>query len=163
MERHRFFADSVRFGPFSRMHPPSVSRRIFVLALAATTAVGTALLTRSTHALQSAPSAEASPQFYTEHVQPIFQANCYRCHAGLNHRGGLHLDTREGLMRGGKDGAVVVPGHPEQSLLVTLIRHQGPANDPRPMPPKSKLSDADIATVTEWIRAGAVMPPDQAH
>jgi len=51
-----------------------------------------------------------------------------------------------------------VPGHPEQSLLIKLIRHEGPANDPMPMPPKSKLSDADIATITEWVRNGAVMP-----
>lgn len=73
------------------------------------------------------------------------------------------MDTRAGMMRGGKDGAVITPGHPEQSLLVKLIRHEGPANDPKPMPPKSKLSDADIATITEWIRAGAAMPADQTH
>jgi cytochrome c551/c552 len=66
-------------------------------------------------------------------------------------------------MHGGKDGAVIIPGHPEQSLLIKLIRHEGPANDPKPMPPKGKLSDADIATVMEWIRAGAVMPADQTR
>ena len=55
-------------------------------------------------------------------------------------------------------GAVIVPGDPANSLLIKLIRHEGPANDPMPMPPKSKLSDADIATITEWIRSGAVMP-----
>jgi mono/diheme cytochrome c family protein len=145
------------------MNQQFVLRRFPVLALAVTVSVGSALIARSSHATQSAPAEEASPQFYTEHVQPIFQANCYRCHAGMNHRGGLQLDTRDALMRGGKDGAVIVPGHPEQSLLVTLIRHEGPAHDPRPMPPKGKLSDADIATVTEWIRAGAVMPVDSAR
>ena len=101
-----------------------------------------------------------TPEFYTAHVQPIFQANCYRCHAGLNHRGGLVMDMKAGLERGGKKGPVLAPGHPEQSLLVTLIRHEGPANDPMNMPPKGKLSDADIATVEQWIRAGAAMPPD---
>jgi cytochrome c551/c552 len=109
-----------------------------------------------------APDARfADPQFFVQQVQPILQANCYRCHAGLNHRGGLQMSTAAGLMHGGRDGAVIVPGHPEQSLLVKLIRHEGPANDPMPMPPRSKLSDADIATVTKWIEAGAVMPPDQ--
>jgi cytochrome c551/c552 len=44
--------------------------------------------------------------------------------------------------------------------MVKLIRHEGPAKDPKPMPPKGKLSDADIATVERWIRAGAVMPAD---
>jgi mono/diheme cytochrome c family protein len=99
-----------------------------------------------------------SVEFYNQRVQPIFATNCYRCHGGMNHRGGLHLDSKEGLMRGGHDGVVVVPGHPEKSLLVALIRHEGPATDPMPMPPKSKISDADISTVTEWIKAGAVMP-----
>jgi hypothetical protein len=100
------------------------------------------------------------PQFYTTKVQPILEANCYRCHGGMNHRGGLSLATRAGVMKGGRDGAVVVPGDPAASLLVKLIRHEGPASDPGPMPPKSKLSDADIATVERWVRAGAVMPAD---
>ncbi len=102
----------------------------------------------------------ANPAFYTSRVQPILQANCYRCHAGLNHRGGLVLDSKAGIAKGGHDGAVVVPGHPEQSLLVKLIRHEGPPNDPMPMPPKGKISGADIATVEQWVRAGAVMPSD---
>lgn len=114
------------------------------------------------HAVQGATDdpAAGTPQFYTARVQPILQANCYRCHAGLNHRGGLVLDTQAGMRRGGHDGQVIVPGNPEGSLLIKLIRHEGPKNDPMPMPPKGKISDADIATVTEWVRAGAVMPPD---
>jgi cytochrome c len=102
----------------------------------------------------------ARPGFYTTKVQPIFQENCYRCHGGMNRRGGLSLATRAGIMKGGKDGVVVVPSDPGASLLVKLIRHDGPANDPKPMPPKTKLSDADIATVERWVRAGAVMPAD---
>jgi mono/diheme cytochrome c family protein len=99
------------------------------------------------------------PEFYTAKVKPIFDANCARCHGGTNHRGGLNMDTRAGLLKGGHDGAVIVPGDPANSLLVKLIRHEGPADDPMPMPPnKPKISDEDIATVTEWIKAGAVMP-----
>ena len=105
----------------------------------------------------------ASIEFYTTSVQPILKANCYRCHGGMNHRGGLKLDTQAGLLHGGKEGSVLTPGHPEQSLLIKLIRHEGPANDPMPMPPKAKLSDADIATVTAWVKAGAVMPKDSAQ
>ena len=102
----------------------------------------------------------ASVEFYTKNVQPILQTNCYRCHGGMNRRGGLQIDTHERIMKGGKDGVVLVPGHPEQSLLIKLIRHEGPVDDPMPMPPKDKLSDADIATVTAWVKAGAVMPKD---
>jgi len=141
-----------------------VSRRfLFVFALTVVAYGATIFVARNMVASSSAPSAASSPQYYAEHVQPILQSNCYRCQAGFNHRGGLQLDTRAGLMHGGKDGSVIIPGHPEQSLLIKLIRHEGPANDPKPMPPKSKLSDADIATITEWIRAGAVMPADQAR
>jgi mono/diheme cytochrome c family protein len=100
----------------------------------------------------------SKPEFYTTQVKPIFDANCARCHGGLNKRGGLNMDTRESLLKGGRDGAVVVPGDPDHSLLVKLIRHEGPADDPMPMPPKRpKLSDADIATIARWIKAGAIM------
>jgi cytochrome c len=107
---------------------------------------------------QAADPAPNTPAFYTQKVQPIFQANCYRCHGAPNHRGGLSLDNKAGMLKGGHDGAVLVPGDPANSLLVKLIRHEGPADDPMPMPPKSKISDADIATVTAWIKAGAVVP-----
>jgi cytochrome c len=103
----------------------------------------------------------SQPAFFTESVQPIFQANCYRCHGGLNHRGGLNMGTRDLLLKGGHHGAAIVPGHPEQSLLVKLIRHEGPADDAMNMPPSpnAKISDANIATVESWIKAGAAMPP----
>ncbi|QMV20341.1 c-type cytochrome [Granulicella sp. 5B5] len=114
-------------------------------------------------AAYSAPNPDpGSAEFYTQKVKPIFESNCFRCHGGVNHRGGLTFDTQAGLLKGGHDGAVVVVGHPEQSLLVKLIRHEGPADDPMPMPPKGdKLSDADIATVSAWIKAGAKMPDAQ--
>lgn len=130
-----------------------------VLALAA------AALLWQPHTVDAQGSpAPSSVAFYTQRVQPIFEANCYRCHGGLNHRGHLSIATRAGLLRGGMDGAVVVPGNAEQSLLVKLIRHQGPADDPMPMPPAphEKLSDADIATIAQWIQAGMAMPPDPA-
>ena len=110
--------------------------------------------------VEAAQDEAAKPEFYTTQVEPIFKANCYRCHGGMNHRGGLNIQTREGMLRGGHDGTVLVPGDPAKSLLVRLIRHEGPQNDPMPMPPKARLSDADIATVEQWVRAGAIMPPD---
>ncbi|HEX4651615.1 MAG TPA: c-type cytochrome domain-containing protein [Granulicella sp.] len=111
-------------------------------------------------ALAQAP---ASAQFYAEKVVPVLQANCYQCHGGTSHRGGLSLATRAGMLKGGHDGTVLVPGHPESSLIVKLIRHEGPADDPMPMPPdKPKLSDADIAVVEQWVKAGAIMPGEIA-
>jgi cytochrome c len=114
--------------------------------------------------VQAAAQDEAAkPEFYTTKVLPIFQANCYKCHGGMNHRGGLSIQTRAGMLKGGHDGSVLVPGDPAKSLLVRLIRHEGPANDPMPMPPKlPKISNADIATIEQWVRAGAIMPEDVA-
>lgn len=121
--------------------------------------LGLAVLALGTGSAMAQDAALA--QFYSDKVLPVLQANCYSCHGGTNHRGGLSLATKAGLLKGGHDGSVVVPGSPEQSLIVKLIRHEGPADDPMPMPPnKPKLSDADIAVVTQWVKAGAIMPED---
>ncbi len=103
----------------------------------------------------------SKPAFYTTKVKPILETHCANCHMGLNRKGGLVFDTQAGLKKGGKSGAVIVPGDPAKSLFVKLIRHEGPVDDPMPMPPKKpKMSDADIAVITAWVKAGAVMPPD---
>ena len=104
----------------------------------------------------------AKPEFYTTRVKPVLDANCGRCHEGANHRGGLNMDTRDALLKGGHHGAAIVPGDPSTSMMVKLMNHAGPADDPMDMPPnKPKLSDADIKTVSDWIKAGAVMPAGQ--
>ena len=138
--------------------PTTKTYQLAALSFAFAGLVATAVLWRPSTVSAKSDPASNTEAYYTQKVQPIFQANCYRCHGAPNHRGGLHLDTREGLLQGGMDGAVIVPGHPEQSLLIKLIRHEGPTDDPMPMPPKSKISDADIAVVAEWIKGGAVMP-----
>ena len=107
----------------------------------------------------SAQDDAARPEFFTTRVQPILQNNCARCHGSMNHRGGLSLDTRDSMLKGGHHGPALVPGDPANSRLLTLIRHEGPSEDPMNMPPnRPKLSDADIATVEQWIKAGAVTP-----
>ena len=109
----------------------------------------------------AAQEAANKPVFYTEKVRPILQTNCGKCHFEMNHKGGLSLQTKASTMKGGRDGVVVVPGDPAKSTLLILIKHEGPADDPKPMPPKSpKMSDADIAVIEKWIKAGAVMPND---
>jgi cytochrome c len=103
------------------------------------------------------------PEFYTTKVEPILASNCYKCHAGMFHRGGLNLKTREGMLKGGHHGAAVVPGDPAKSLLVQLMRHEGTTDELQPMPPKKpKLSDADISVVEQWVKAGAIMPEGSA-
>jgi cytochrome c553 len=111
----------------------------------------------------AAQDAANKPAFYTEKVRPLLMTNCGKCHFDVNHKGGLSLQTKASMMKGGRDGVVIVPGDPANSLLVKLIRHEGPASDPMPMPAKApKMSDADIATIEQWVKAGAVMPDDPA-
>lgn len=136
-----------------------------VLALAIPAAV---IVTVSQSTLQetvgAAPDPAANPEFYTARVKPILDANCGSCHQGKNHRGGLNMDTRAGMLKGGHYGSILVPGDPANSLLIKLIRHEGPKDDPMPMPPKKpKLSDADIAVVSQWVAAGAVMSDSATH
>jgi cytochrome c len=109
----------------------------------------------------SAQDGANKPAFYLEKVKPILQTNCGKCHFDMNHKGGLAMDTKALMMKGGRDGVVIMPGDPANSMLVKLIRHEGPPDDPKPMPPKSpKMSDADIAVIEQWVKAGAVMPDD---
>jgi cytochrome c len=109
----------------------------------------------------SAQDDASKPAYYTETVRPILQTNCGKCHMDANHKGSLSLQSKESTLKGGRDGAVIVPGDPANSLLVKLIRHEGPADDPMPMPPHAaKISDADIAVIEQWVKAGALMPPD---
>ena len=138
--------------------PSTRNTKIAAFSLAFAGLVATAAFSRPTTVSAAADPAPNTVAYYNEKVLPIFQTNCYRCHGGENHRGGLQIDSKAALLKGGRDGTVLVPGSPEKSLLISLIRHEGPADDPMPMPPKSKLSDADIATVTAWVKAGAIMP-----
>jgi cytochrome c len=108
------------------------------------------------------PGDPTKPAFYQERVRPILQDHCGSCHFGMSHKGGLNMSTKAGLLKGGRDGVVLIPGDPANSLMVKLMRHEGPSDDPMPMPPfpRRKVSDADIAEVVRWIQAGAVMPDD---
>jgi mono/diheme cytochrome c family protein len=104
----------------------------------------------------AAPAPKATPeqqQFFEAKIRPLLARNCYDCHTSLA-SGGLRLDSREALIKGGKDGVVVVPGHPESSLLISAVNYAGKIQ----MPPSGRLKAADIASLEEWIRDGAPWP-----
>ena len=126
--------------------------------------VGVGVIALAVSGLREARAGEdaSQPEFYTTKVQPVLEKNCGSCHLGMNHRGGFNMATRANLLKGGHDGPGVVPGDADKSLVILLMRHQGPADDPKPMPPppRPKVSDDDIATVAEWVKAGAAMPDD---
>jgi len=89
---------------------------------------------------------------YRDQVQPIFQKSCLPCHNAALKQGGLDLSTREAMMRGSEHGPVVSPGKPEDSQLYKVVAR---VTEPG-MPFKGKkLPDADIARISDWIKAGA--------
>ena len=108
------------------------------------------------------PSAFSREQveFYEKKVQPILEQNCYKCHSHQAEKikGGFVLDSREALLRGGDTGPAVVPGDAEKSLLIKAVRH---VDEDLQMPPKKRLADADISTLTEWVKLG--VPYGETH
>ena len=104
---------------------------------------------------EEAPSAEAV-KFFEAKIRPVLADYCYKCHsADEKIKGGLQLDTREGLRHGGDSGPALVPGNPEESLIWTAISWQ---DEDYEMPPKQKLSESIRADFRKWIEMGAPDP-----
>jgi len=89
---------------------------------------------------------------FVEHVRPVLQAQCFSCHGGKFKQAGLSLQSRETLLRGSDNGAVVVPGKADESLLVKKIRHMHEPGMPYKM---AKLPEGDIVQIVSWVNAGA--------
>ncbi|HKB04505.1 MAG TPA: DUF1553 domain-containing protein, partial [Gemmataceae bacterium] len=98
-------------------------------------------------------------EFFEKKIRPVLTEQCGQCHsaeaeAKKKLKGGLRLDTRDGLLKGGDSGPAVVAGKPADSLLVQAVQYEG---DTR-MPPKGKLPDAVVADFVKWVEMGAPDP-----
>src|SRR5262249_19599353 len=105
------------------------------------------------------PAAEPDPgggDFFERTIRPVLVERCYACHSqeAKKVRGGLLLDTRDGLLKGGDSGPPVVPGMPDKSLLLHALRQ----TDELRMPPKGKLPEAVVADFARWVEIGAPDP-----
>ncbi len=101
------------------------------------------------------PAAEAA-EFFEKEVRPLLVARCQKCHgAGPKLKGGLNLTGRALLLKGGDSGPVVVPGKPQDSLLVKAVRY---ADGDVKMPPEGKLPEADVARLERWVASGVPWP-----
>jgi Protein of unknown function (DUF1549)/Protein of unknown function (DUF1553)/Planctomycete cytochrome C len=106
--------------------------------------------------VSSAPhpqGAMSNEDFFENNVRPILVNNCSGCHIE-SVSGGLKLDSREALLKGGDMGPVLVPGDPDKSLIITAV-HQ---NTPLKMPKGGKLTPQEVADLTQWVKQGAVWP-----
>lgn len=104
-----------------------------------------------------AAAEDAASELFEKKVRPLLIERCHKCHAGTATKGGLRLDSREAVLKGGDSGPAVVPGKMKESLLLQAVRHE----DGLKMPPDGKLSETQIAWLAEWIRLGAVWPGDR--
>ncbi len=99
------------------------------------------------------PPASEGADFFENKVRPVLANNCYACHTN-SEMGGLRVDSREGLLKGGKTGPALVPGDPDKSLIIQAVRQ----TDDLKMPKGGKLKLQDVAALTEWVKMGAPWP-----
>jgi hypothetical protein len=97
-------------------------------------------------------------ELFEAKIRPVLVGECLDCHSAAKKKGGLELDSRPGWEKGGDSGAVIVPGKPDDSLLIQTIRHE---DADLKMPQKApKLDDAVIADFVAWVKMGAPDPRD---
>jgi len=92
--------------------------------------------------------------FYDDLVKPILKDKCYQCHGSSRQKGKLRLDEPQHILKGGKDGVVLVAGKPDESEMVE--RMLLPLSDEDHMPPREKkqLNEKEIEILKTWIAAG---------
>lgn len=112
-----------------------------------------------------ARAAELTPTeqiaFFEAKIRPVLVEHCYACHSAESEKlkGGLRLDFRDGVLKGGRTGPAFIAGDPDKSLIIQAIRH---TDEDSAMPPKTKLSPAQISDFERWVSIGAPDPRDKA-
>lgn len=92
---------------------------------------------------------------FEQKVRPLLAAHCLECHGPTKQESGIRFDSRASILKGGDSGKPgLVPGKPDESLVLKAVRHEGDLK----MPPEKKLSAEEIEALANWIKAGAVWP-----
>lgn len=165
---------------FHSMHASPIKSRKSLVALAAIASVaGVAGLTlpapgsaasgvagpARTDALADEPPAFPEPTaeqiaYFESKVRPILVAHCYSCHSNSADRvrGGLKLDSLAAILTGGDTGTVLVPGNLDESALIRAVRY---TDDDLQMPPKTRLTSAQVKVLEDWVKMGAPHPDGQ--
>ncbi len=114
---------------------------------------GTANLLAQETSPKTETTTAADLDFFEKRVRPLLVQRCFECHSAKAEKlkGGLLLDSREGILAGGDSGPAAMVGDVEKSLLVQAIRYD---NENVQMPPSGKLPETEIAVLTEWVRRG---------
>lgn len=124
------------------------------LAMAMMSVIGLAAVLRA-----DSPT-EQQREFFESRIRPVLVEHCYECHnSAKSAEGGLAVDHRAAFLKGGDSGATIVPGQPDKSPLLAILRHEV---DGLKMPKgQAKLSPRVIADFEKWIASGAFDPRDK--
>ena len=104
---------------------------------------------------QAAAEDDEGVRFFETRVRPLLAKHCYECHGEEKQESDLRLDSFQELLRGGATAPAVVPGEPDESLLIHAVDYEDPELQ---MPPDGRLTDREIADLTEWVKQGAPHP-----
>ena len=119
-----------------------------------------AILALGTSSLAAADLKPADLEFFESKIRPVLVAECYECHDAKKQKGDLRLDYRAGLLKGGEEGASIVPGDAKKSILIQSMDY---SHETLQMPKKRPKLDAKIiADFVEWVNRGAPDPRIQA-
>ncbi|MCA9047200.1 MAG: DUF1549 domain-containing protein, partial [Planctomycetaceae bacterium] len=94
-------------------------------------------------------------EFFEKRIRPLLVKHCCECHAGEEINGGLSVESRSLLLKGGDSGPAVVPGDPDRSRLIEAVRYE---NRELQMPPQNRLPAAEVRLLEEWISKGVPDP-----
>ncbi|MFQ5734548.1 MAG: DUF1549 domain-containing protein, partial [Planctomycetaceae bacterium] len=142
------------------------ARRLFGLSATATVILGAAVwIAAPVYSVEHADSPKTAVKnaaepprfkpadiaFFKKKVKPLLEARCFKCHGPKSKKlkGGLRLDSRAAVLKGGETGPAAVPGKPKKSLLIEAINY-----DDLEMPPRTKLPKGEIAILTKWVQMG---------
>src|SRR5262245_16537293 len=98
-------------------------------------------------------------EFFEKRVRPLLAEKCFSCHStdGPKLKGGLRLDARSGLIKGGDGGPVIVAGKPADSRLIHAVKRLDP-DSAMPPKPEHALSEREVADLEAWVQMGAPDP-----
>jgi hypothetical protein len=119
-----------------------------------------AILALGTSSLAAADLKPADVEFFETKIRPVLVAECYECHDAKKQKGDLRLDYRDGLLKGGEEGAAIIPGDAKKSILIQSMDY---SHETLQMPKKRPKLDAKIiADFVEWVNRGAPDPRTKA-
>ena len=93
-------------------------------------------------------------EFFEKSVRPLLEERCLRCHGEDRPKASLRLDSRAGVLAGGKHGPAAIEKRPDESLLVQAVRREGA----RKMPPSQPLAPEEVVALTRWVELGMPWP-----